>query len=108
MKYIRLIKANQHIQSKIEELLEIINRGDLSEFEGYKNPEVLQKRAKIDHLEEIINQLEKITKIDEIAKKEFEKYKKEDDYENAEDQFKVILNKAENEKVSLILDKNLK
>lgn len=107
MKFIRVLKAAD-IQPKIEEYITIIdNLTDSSEFEGYGDADILLRRSKINLLDNILFELEQVTTLDSISKNLFEQAKNKDDYEDARNQFKVILNRADSDKVLEILNKHL-
>lgn len=107
MKFIRVIKSAD-VQPKIEEYISIIdNMNDTSEFEHYDNPEELSIKSKIILLESVLNDLSKITTLDEISKNLFDLAKENNDYEDARNQFKVILVRADSDCVDKVLDKHL-
>lgn len=107
MNFIRVLKAAD-IQPKIEEYITVIdNLTDSSEFEGYGDTDILLKRSKINLLNNILSELEQVTPLDSTSKNLFEEAKNKDDYEDARNQFKVILNRADSDKVFEILNKYL-
>ena len=107
MKFIRTLKAVD-IQSKIEEYITTIdNLIDSSEFSDYSDADILLKRSKINFLDNILFELEQTTYLDLTSKSLFNQAKEKDDYEDAKNQFKVILTKANEDKVDDILTKYL-
>lgn len=107
MKFIRILKAAD-VQQKIEEYVTTIdNLIDSSEFSNYGDADILLKRSKINLLDNILFELEQMTYLDPTSKSLFNQAKEKDDYEDARNQFKVILTKANEDKVDDVLTKYL-